>query len=394
MQEIKEILQELKTQQNYRQLPMLKHKGLWVKKGDCTLYNLSSNDYLNLSCNENIKAEFLKSEFFEKNCIFGSASSRSLSGNFEIYTIFEDFLKGIYKKEALLFNSGYHANIGVISSLAELKNTLFIADKSIHASHIDGLKSFKKVNLKRFLHNDLKNLESLLQKNHKNYENIIILTESLYSMEGDFLPLRELVAIKNQFKNVYLYVDEAHSVGSFGEKGFGLCYEKELLKSIDFLILTFGKALGSVGACVICDEIYKEYFINKARSLIYSTALPPVNVAFSYFVFTQIQELSKERENLKNLSVFLKNELKAIGDFEILGDYNILSLVLKENQKALFFQKFLEKKGFFCPAIKSPTVAKNRTCLRFSLTSAMDKEMLKKLKKAILEAKNEAISMF
>lgn len=389
MQEIFTLLEKLKLEKNFRELTPLKHKNLFLQKNEKWLYNLASNDYLNVAWNEDLKKEFLDSKLFFENAYFGATSSRSLSGNFSIYSLFEEHLKEIYKKESLLFNSGYHANIGVISALAELKETLFIADKFVHASHIDGLKSFKKVNLKRFLHNDLENLESLLQENHKNYTNIIILTESLYSMQGDFLPLGKLVAIKNKYKNVYLYVDEAHSIGSFGEKGFGLCYEKELLKSIDFLILTFGKALGSVGACVLCDRIYKEYFINKARSLIYSTALPPINVAFSYFVFQKLEYFKDKREALFLLSKDFKNVLLSLGDFEVLGDYNILSLVLKENAKAIFFQKSLENKGFFCPAIKSPTIPKNRACLRFSLTSGMDKERLENLKIALMDTKNE-----
>lgn len=384
------ILQELKDSSNFRTLFAQKHQDLEIQKNGKWLFNLASNDYLNLANNQEFIHEFLDSELFKKNCFFSSSSSRSLSGNFEIYEAFESHLESLYHKKALLFNSGYHVNVGILNALSRLKNVLFLADRSIHASHIDGLKSFSKISLKRFLHNDMQDLEKILEKNANNFELIFILSEGLFSMEGDFAKIESLIALKNRFENVYLYIDEAHSIGSFGENGLGICYP--YLKDIDFIILTFGKALASMGACVLCNQDFKDYFINFARSLIYSTALPPVNIAMSYFAFLHLPKLHQERKNLAKLSFDFKSSLQEATNYEIMGDYNILSLVLKENQKAVFFQKELEKRGFFAPAIKPPTIPNNRACLRFSLTQKMPFSKLQSLHHILKEIDNEYIS--
>ncbi|PZT47630.1 8-amino-7-oxononanoate synthase [Helicobacter valdiviensis] len=385
-------LEKLKESSNLRSLYGIKHDGLFVYKNGKKLLNLASNDYLNLSSNQEFKQEFLDSEIYKKNLYFSASSSRSLSGNFEIFEIFEEFLERIYHKKALLFNSGYHANIGTISSLASLGNLLFLADKSIHASHIDGLKSFKKVAFKRFLHNDIEKLKELLEDNYQKYEGIVILSEGLFSMEGDFAPLKEMVFLKKQYQNVYIYLDEAHSIGSFGKNGYGVAYGEgnlELLKEVDFLVLTFGKALGSVGACVLSNQSFKEYFLNFARSFIYSTAIPPLCVAMSYFGFLKLIDLECKREQLAQNSFLLKKELLEIFPKKILGSYNILSIVLGGNARAIAYQKLLEEEGYFIPAIKSPTVPKGRESLRLSLTADIPKEDLVNFAKVLRKLNNE-----
>ena len=394
MQQILNLLTSLNNQANYRKLSPQQHKDVEIYLNQKWLLNLASNDYLNLASDKNLKESFLDSEIFRKNCSFSASSSRSLSGNFEIYAIFEELLESLFNKKALLFNSGYHANIGVISSLNNLKNVLFLADKSIHASHIDGLKSFHKTHFKRFAHNDMQSLTHLLDKYHKHYEAIFILSEGIFSIEGDFAKLDTLIALKNRFKNVYLYLDEAHSIGSFGDNGLGLAQNLNCLKDIDFLILTFGKAIGSVGACVLCNQVFKEYFINTARSLIYSTALPPLNIAMSYFIFSKLPYFEENRKRLKALSLNFKSSLEQLELFEILGDYNILSIVLKENQKALFFQQKLQEYGFFLPAIKPPTTAKNRACLRISLCANTPQDRLESFIKSLTKINNEYLSKY
>lgn len=389
-QTIQGILSNLHQSSNLRTLSPQKHRGLEIQKNGKWLLNLASNDYLNLANNQEFIAEFLDSRLFRENCFFSTSSSRSLSGNFEIYEAFEEYLESLFFKKALLFNSGYHANVGILNALSGLKNVLFVADRSVHASHIDGLKSFSKVTLKRFSHNDMQDLERLLERNAKDFEAVFVLSEGLFSMEGDFAKIQSLIALKKRFKNVYLYIDEAHSIGSFGENGLGLCYP--FLKDIDFLILTFGKALASVGACVLCAGEFREYFINFARSLIYSTALPPINVAMSYFAFMRLPSLQKERENLAKNSREFKRLLQRNLSYEVLGEYNILSLILKDNAKAVFFQKELEKRGFFAPAIKPPTIPQNRACLRFSLTQKIPLQSLESLCDSLKEIDNEYLS--
>lgn len=375
-------LENLKKDSNFRSLDPQKHNGARLITKDSTLLNLASNDYLGLSSNADFNAHFLDSTLFKGHCHFSASSSRLLSGNFEIYSLLEAHLKTLFNKEALLFNSGYHANVGILNALNTL-NVLFVADKSIHASHIDGLKDFKKPHLKRFSHNNMKSLESLLAQNTEHYDVILILSEGLFSMEGDFVPIQKLVDLKKKFKNVHLYIDEAHSIGSFGKNGLGLCKHLDLLEHIDFLILTFGKALSSMGACVLCNATFKDYFINTARSLIYSTALPPVNLARTLFAFLELPKLEAQRTHLENLSKHFKALLQQKLDYEVLGDYNIISLVLKENAKAVHFSKMLATKGYFAPAIKSPSVPPNKALLRFSLTANMESKPLENLVKVL-----------
>ncbi|EAI4617750.1 aminotransferase class I/II-fold pyridoxal phosphate-dependent enzyme [Campylobacter upsaliensis] len=369
--QVKKILQTLENEANLRTLTPLKHEGNFVFKRGKKLLNLAGNDYLGLATNSALKKEFLES-VREEDLYFSSSSSRSLSGNFEIYEKLENTLKNKLQKEVLLFNSGYQLNSSCIAALASVPHTLFLADRLIHASMIDGLRG---ANFLRFRHNDMEHLQILLEKNHAKYENIIILSEALFSMDGDLAKLQELVGLKKKYKNVLLYIDEAHSVGCFGG-GFGLVKELEL--EVDFLIFTFGKALASMGACMITSKQFKDFFINKARALIYSTALPPINVAFSLFIFEKIASFEKQRIKLKALSEHFKKILRA-KELEFLGDYYIISLILKENQKALEVALKLEENGIFAPAIKTPTVPKNSARIRFSLHANLSERELDKI---------------
>ncbi|MDA3969273.1 aminotransferase class I/II-fold pyridoxal phosphate-dependent enzyme [Helicobacter ibis] len=387
MQQISKILESLKQESNFRELFVQIHNGKHIYKNNKKLLNLASNNYL---CANDFVDEFLDSKLFSDNLHFSSSSSRSLSGSFSVFFEFEEYLSEVFNKESLLFNSGYHANVGIVSALASLDNVLFVVDKSIHASVIDGLKGFKKTNFKRYLHNDMESLEIILQDSSK-YEAVFVVSEGLFSMEGDFAKLQELVSLKKKYKNMYLYIDEAHSIGIVGRSGLGLSHYYELLDEIDILILTFGKAISSFGACVLCHGEFRDYFINKARSLIYSTALPPLSVAMSYFVFKKLESMQDRREHLSDISKYLKDSLKQL-PYEIMGDYNIISIVLKENKKAVHFQKMLEERGYYLPAIKEPTIPKNKALLRISLCSNFGYEELSLFVRDIIEIDNEYLS--
>ncbi|TKX31252.1 aminotransferase class I/II-fold pyridoxal phosphate-dependent enzyme [Campylobacter estrildidarum] len=371
---VEKILQDLKDDHNFRSLPHLKHEGKFVYKEGKKLLNLASNDYLALSYDKELKEEFL-STLKDENLFFSSSSSRSLSGNFEIYEELEDYLKADFKdKEILHFNSGYHLNLSCIAALSSLDKTLFLADKFIHASMIDGLR-LNRTNFFRYKHNDLDHLEFLIRKHYEKYENIVILSEALFSMDGDFSDLKALVELKKTYPKIKLYIDEAHSVGCFDKKGLGYAKFLGLENEIDFLVFTFGKAIASMGACMICTKKYKDFFINKARAFIYSTALPPINVAFTLFIFKNMTKFQNKRENLYRLSQNFKNKLKE-KKYQILGDCYIVSLILGDNKKALEIAQILEKGGFFAPAIKEPTVPKNTARIRFSLHAGLDQNDL------------------
>lgn len=365
------ILQKLKDENNYRFLRKLKHIDKFVIFDDKKLLNLAGNDYLNLANDKNLKQEFLTNL---KEFEFCSSSSRSLSGNYEIYEEFESFLENKFDRKVLHFNSGYSLNTSCLQALGLLKNTLFLADKFVHASIIDGLR-LSETKFLRFKHNDINHLKNLLQKYYKDYENIIIISEALFSMDGDFAPIKEFVNLKKEFKNVKIYIDEAHSVGCFGDDGLGYVRSLNLHKDVDFLVFTFGKAISSMGACMISDE--KEFFINKARAFIYSTAIAPINVAWTLHVFKNLHKFDKERIYLKNLALDFKNALSK--KCEILGDAYIISLILKQNNLADKAFNELLKNGIFAPAIKEPTIPKNTARIRFSLHSGLKKDDLEKI---------------
>lgn len=373
VQEIKEILANLKKASHLRELTPLGFDGAYIKKGKKRLLNLASNDYLGLGANFELYEEFLDTAS-KDSLRFSTSSSRSLSGNFEVFEKFEKFLAQSYapNKEALLFNSGYHLNIGVISALASLKNTLFIIDRQAHASAYDGL-LLGKAKFERFRHNDTEHIRQILNQNADKFKRFIIITEALFSMDGDEAPLIKLDKIKKEYKGVWLYVDEAHSVGACGDNGLGLCKSSGV--DADFVVYTFGKAICSMGAALICDLTIKELLINRARSLIYSTAIAPINVAFTHFIFKKLGLFSQKRQALNELSKYLKKELLEAGA-KILGDRYIISILAGSNERALFMSKRLNELGYYAPAIRPPTVAPNTARVRLSVCASMQKSEL------------------
>lgn len=375
------ILFALQEQNNLRSLPSLQHSGVFVYENQHKLLNLASNDYLGLNANSAFKEQFFAS-VRSQDMFFSSSSSRLLSGNFDIYEICESTLSSLYHRQALLFNSGYHANIACIQALCKIPSTFFVIDRFVHASVIDGLR-LGKARFKSFTHNNMQELEQILDENTKKFENIIVVSEGVFSMEGDFAPLQEIVALKKKFKNMRIYLDEAHSVGIVGKGGLGLAAHLQFVESVDFLLLTFGKAIASVGACMLCSTKMKDFFINCARSLIFSTALPPINIAFSHFVFTKLNSFDKEREYVSRLSAYIKQSLQKKG-YEVLGENHILSILCGENAQALALASKLKERGIFAPAIKEPSVPKRTARVRFSLHSALSEEHIESILKAFV----------
>lgn len=367
------ILQALKDDNNLRTLQDIQHDGIYIIKDNKRMLNLSSNDYLGIATDRELREEFFDT-IDKESLLLGSTSSRSLSGNYRIFTQLEDYIAAQFSnKSCLLFNSGYHLNISCMQALSEFSNVLFVVDKFVHASIIDGLRLGGK-RFMRYAHNDMQSLASILEKTHNQYESIIIVSEGLFSMDGDLAQLDSLCAFKQQYSNVMLYLDEAHSVGVFGENGLGLAslgYEN----SIDFLVYTFGKAIGSFGACMICSPHLKDFFINKARGFIYSTAIAPINAAWNLFVFQKLKSMQNRRKHLLNLSELLRKEC-AKYNISLMGEAQILSLIAHTNENALLLADKLSHKGFFAPAIKTPSVPPNTARLRISLTSNMQEEMM------------------
>ena len=374
MDAFKQQLEQLSAQNQYRSIPDLVHQGRYIMRENCKMLNMSSNDYLGLASNENLRQSFLQ-QYGDNFPSFTSSSSRLLTGNFPVYTDLEQLIAQRFQRESvLLFNSGYHANLGILPALTTTKS-LILADKLVHASMIDGIR-LSQCEFFRYRHNDYEHLKNLLEKNAGKFDRTFIVTESVFSMDGDVVDLNYLVQLKKQFPNTYLYVDEAHAIGVYGKNGLGIAERANVIADIDLLVGTFGKALASMGAYVVCDQILKECLINQMRPLIFSTALPPFNVAWTHFIFERLPQLSKERTHLERLSAFLRQEVEH--KTQIMPSQTcIVPYILGENETTLTKAKDLQEQGYYCLPIRPPTVPKGTSRIRLSLTADMTMDEVK-----------------
>ena len=374
MDAFKQQLEQLSAQNQYRSIPDLVHQGRYIMRENCKMLNMSSNDYLGLASNENLRQSFLQ-QYGDNFPSFTSSSSRLLTGNFPVYTDLEQLIAQRFQRESvLLFNSGYHANLGILPALTTTKS-LILADKLVHASMIDGIR-LSQCEFFRYRHNDYEHLKNLLEKNAGKFDRTFIVTESVFSMDGDVVDLNYLVQLKKQFPNTYLYVDEAHAIGVYGKNGLGIAERANVIADIDLLVGTFGKALASMGAYVVCDQILKECLINQMRPLIFSTALPPFNVAWTHFIFERLPQLSKERTHLEQLSAFLRQEVEH--RTQIMPSQTcIVPDICGENEATLAKAKALQEQGYYCLPIRPPTVPKGTSRIRLSLTADMTMDEVK-----------------
>lgn len=373
----KEKLDKLKQTSNLRTVKNIVQDGKYVIFENKKLLNLSSNDYLSMSIDNNIKDNFLSSY---KGKI-QNPSARLLSGSNKIYNELEEKLKTILNKESsLLFNSGYHANVGIYSSLLNKDDVVFI-DKLNHASIIDGIK-LSGAKLIPFNHLDYQNLEEKLVKYRKNYKNSIISTETLFSMDGDFSDIKKLVELKNKHDS-FLIADEAHTFGVYG-KGRGYVFESNLINEVDLIMGTFGKAIGSYGAFAAGNKILIDYLINYARSFIFSTALPEISVQFTnYVIDNYILDKDKLQNKLFDITNYTHQKFK---NLNILGTSYIIPVLTRDSKLALELSNKLIKEGFYILPIRYPTVKKGLERIRISLNPSITKDEIDKLYSIINEA--------
>ena len=366
------ILEGLSKECRLRSIP-LAGTDADQEKGRSRLVDLCSNDYLGLAARE---SEFR--EAFMHSCpdaAFTSSASRLLSSAQRYHLMLEKALEHLYGKRALLFNSGYHANTGCISALA-IPSTLFICDKLVHASIIDGLR-IGNADFLRFPHNDLGKLRIMLEKNAGKYARIVVVTESIFSMDGDLAPLRGLTMLKEEFPNMILYVDEAHAFGVRGERGMGMAEELGLTDKIDIIIGTFGKAAASSGAFVATTELLADYFINTSRSFIFSTALPPVCCAWTLFMLQNILLMQPERERLLDTSRRLREALGLPCGEEV--ESQIIPYVTGDAERAVALAARLREEGYLVLPIRRPTVPPGGERLRISLNAGIEYNTMTRL---------------
>ena len=391
---IEQILATLRDEQALRTLTPIEplEEGRYAALDDAPiqpLINLNSNDYLALhdaSCHFADEADLTNSLQSLSAGDLGSTSSRLLSGDRAVMHQLEELIaKSLQHETALLFNSGYHANVGILPAL-KLPGLVVIADKLIHASMIDGLR-LSGLPFERFRHNDVAQLQRLIEKHHsaESCQHIIVMAESIYSMDGDLAPLQEFVALKQQYPKVALYIDEAHAIGIRGAHGYGLCEELGLLSEIDLLVGTFGKALGSMGAYVACSEAVRTLLITRSRSLIYSTMLPPLIIQWVLAVWQALPTFTQRRAHLAKLQQQLTDELASLPAQLLPTPHShIIPLLCGSRERARAVAQALHKEGYFIRPIMSPTVPVGSERLRISLTAGLTTAEVRQLCQIIL----------
>lgn len=367
----KNILDELKKHSHFRDLKNFEGKDeKYIFYRGKKLLNLSSNNYLNFADNKSVTEEFLQTVKGEYS--FGSASARLLTGTLPVYDELEELLASLYGKEgALLYNSGYHANVGISSALCQKGDVVF-SDKLNHASIIDGMR-LSDGKFFRFPHNDMEALEKLLIRERANYKNAFIITESVFSMDGDISDLRKIVELKKKY-DCNLIIDEAHAFGVFGQKGLGVAETLGIIDDVDLIVGTFGKAIGSMGAFVVGSRILIDFLINKSRSFIFSTALAPINIAFTKWIIeNKLPQTFEKRTRMLEIA-------KEMG-----SDSHIIPVVIGENKDTVDLCEVLFHNGYFTLPIRPPTVPVGTSRLRLSLTCEIEENELKILKEKIDE---------
>lgn len=354
----KETLKRLESEGNLRTLPKSLSSGM---------VDFTSNDYLGIASNLELTDEFLEGAT-EK--YFSSSASRLLASRQDSYLELEELLSNEFNRDCLLFNSGYHINTGILPSLVLDDKCLILADKLVHASLIDGIK-LSRAEFKRFPHNDLNKLRKLIERNYDLYDRIIIATESVFSMDGDSPDLEVLLQFKHEFPKIILYLDEAHAFGVKGPKGLGISQSTSKPELWDIIVYPLGKSAASMGAFVICNEEIKNILINRSRSLIYSTALPPIQIKWTTFVIKRILGMDKEREHLQGLSKDLNRILmKYQPDTRSLSSH-IQPLIIGDPLQTIRLSHELSCHGVKALPIRRPTVPLGTERLRFSLTASM-----------------------
>ncbi|MFZ5470899.1 MAG: 8-amino-7-oxononanoate synthase [Myxococcota bacterium] len=355
-----------------RQLePLSSPQGATVQLGGQTLVNFSSNDYLGLASHPQLAAAAMQA--LRRHGV-GSGASRLLVGDTTAHHALEERLADFTgAKAALLFNSGYAANVGVLSTLCGPDDVVF-SDALNHASLIDGCR-LSRAQVVVYPHADVGVLDALLSRHPARRR--LVCTEAVFSMDGDLAPLRELVEVCRRHQAALL-VDEAHALGVFGQTGAGLCEALGVAARVDVRMGTLGKALGAYGAFVACAKPLRELFFNRARSLVFSTSLPPVVCAAAQAAVDLVEEGELRRRLWRNVERFAAG----IGASP---PSPIFSVVLGSPERALWASRTLRAQGLLAKPIRPPTVPEGTSRLRLAVSAAHSEEQLDWAARAVKE---------
>lgn len=367
----RELIEEIKSRGNFRSIP--------ADRTDSDILDFSTNDYLGLAERDDLRRAFMSGDT-ARDALLTSSASRLLAATQRAYHELEQTLEALYGRQALMFNSGYHANSGLIPALCD-KDTLILADKLVHASIIDGI-MLSKCSWQRFRHNDITHLGRILDKERPDGRNTLIIIESIYSMDGDSAPIEELIEIKRRYPGVMLYIDEAHALGVVGDRGLGLAASSSAPDAFDVIVGTLGKAAASMGAFAVMSPTLRDIAVNRCRSLIFSTALPPLNAAWSTVMLKQIVGMNAERAHLADLAHLLANGLSEITG-KIYTPSHIQPVIVGDARLAVELSAKLSDEGIKVLPIRTPTVPPGTERLRISLSAAMTRDDIDRLLSAL-----------
>lgn len=366
------------------ELELLKSKNLYRRlRSDSAILDFSSNDYLGLSQNTDVKKAAAASALAQGA---GSGASRLISGNLEIHTRLEKKLASFKGEQAALtFSSGFLANLGVLTSILNEKD-IVILDRLNHASLVDAAR-LSRAKLWVYPHRDISALERILQRS-KGFRRKLVATDAYFSMDGDVAPLDKLLKICEKYGAI-LMIDEAHSTGVYGKTGTGLTEVFGLKGKVPIVMGTLSKALGSSGGYVAGGRLLKEILINRARSFIYTTAPVP---AASAAALKSLEIIEKKPAMIADFWKKIKSFREKIlsEGFDLMDSEGpVVPVLIGDPAKALKMQEFLSQEGIFVPAIRPPTVPKKTDRLRISLRATHTAQELSHLVSALKKAKEK-----
>lgn len=362
------LLNRRKTQKAFRTVSKLSH-----------LIDFCSNDYLSLARSNELQKE-VKNQYVHP--LSGSTGSRLLSGHYDLLDTLEHKLAQFHQGEtALIFNSGYNANLGIISTVPR-RSDLILYDELIHASIHDGIR-LSPAESCSFLHNNAKELERLLTSN--THKNIFVIVESIYSMDGDVAPLVALQKLCKKYQ-ANLIVDEAHSTGIYGPNGAGLCVELGIAKEVFARIHTFGKAIGTHGAAILGSQLLKDYLINYARSLIYTTAPSPHTMQSTLVAYQFLDRKGTEYiEQLRERILYFQECIAQQNKYTYIHSNSpIQSIIVPGNEAVTTLSDSLQKQGFDVRPIRTPTVPVGKERIRICLHRHNSLQEIEHLIRAII----------
>ncbi|HEY3275772.1 MAG TPA: 8-amino-7-oxononanoate synthase [Syntrophorhabdaceae bacterium] len=365
---LRSSIEEIKRKGNYRSIRYVKPSGSRIIYEGKEFLNLCSNSYLSLHTHPEVVAA-AKAAVDEYGA--GTCSSRSISGSIELYRILEHEI-ATYKgyDKGLVFSTGYMGNMGVIATLPESGDVIF-SDELNHSSLIDSIR-LSRAKTVVYRHRDLNDLEEKIRK-HPSRGDAFVITESVFSMDGDVAPLGDLMRLKKEH-GFQLLLDDAHGTGVFGETGRGGAELFNLSGTMDVETATFGKSFGSFGAFALGDPLVIEYLVNRARTFMYTTALAPASLAASIAAVRLISDnLTFKKELWDNIDYIRKGLAKAGFDLkESVGP--IVPIVVGHDDKAVKMQNILMGKGIFIQAVRPPTVPRGMSRLRLTVVRCLSKE--------------------